>query len=87
MAIIISGNRWSPTDTRQRATIRALLGSTALVAIALMPHRALAAPQGGTTAAGNVTIVNKPNGVTVNQTSNRAIVNWAPLRIQISDAL
>ena len=48
----------------------------ALISLAVFPSLTMAAPQGGNVASGNATIVAKPNGVTVNQTSNKTIINW-----------
>ncbi|CAA7623892.1 exported hypothetical protein [Candidatus Terasakiella magnetica] len=52
---------------------------TALVAV--VPGMALANPQGGTVAEGAATITTAPSTVTVNQSSNRAVINWQSFSI------
>ena len=48
----------------------------ALAMLSLSANTAWALPEGGTVAAGTADIVTDPNSVTVNQSSNKAVIDW-----------
>lgn len=57
-------------------TRKMLAGAVAGVFVAVSSVPGLANPAGGTVVAGSATIATAPKTVTVDQTSNRAIINW-----------
>src|SRR5579884_40392 len=58
-----------------------LLHTTVLYGLALVPGTALANPQGGNVVGGSASISSSGNTLTVNQTTNRAIINWGSFNI------
>lgn len=65
-----------PTDSRFRAKLLAACFSAALVMASIMPSALYANPQDGSVAAGSATISNSGNQTTINQSSDKAIINW-----------
>lgn len=65
-----------PTDSRFRGKLLAACFSAALVMASIMPSALYANPQGGSVAAGSATISNSGNQTTINQSTNKAIINW-----------
>ena len=61
---------------RRRATLRGRLPVISFAVLSGLAAGAQANPQGGTVAAGAATITSAGKTLTVNQTSNRAIINW-----------
>lgn len=64
----------SATDRRRRGLAGALAASTALVTLFAAP--AFAGPQGGTVVSGSATISTSGVVTNINQSSNKAIINW-----------
>ena len=68
--------------------MRTLWCSTALVVIALLqPAQALAGPEGGLTVGGSATISRAGTTTTINQTSNRAIIDWRSFDVQSNESV
>jgi filamentous hemagglutinin family protein len=69
------------------STVRSLLSSTALVAVAVVcaSSSALAAPQGGVGVAGNTVIESTGSTTTIRQTSGRAIIRWDSFNVGASE--
>jgi filamentous hemagglutinin family protein len=70
-----------------RSTVRSLLSSTAIVAVAVVcaSSSALAAPQGGVGVAGSTVIESTGSTTTIRQTSGRAIIRWDSFNVDASE--
>jgi filamentous hemagglutinin family protein len=64
---------------------RHLLHSTILCGLVVAPAVALAAPQGGSVVGGSATITNGVNTVTIQQHTNKAIIDWNSFDIALNE--
>jgi filamentous hemagglutinin family protein len=68
-------------------TVTSLARSAGLVACLATLNPALAAPAGGTVTAGNATITSNAATTTINQTSDRAVINWSSFNIGATETV
>ena len=82
----IGGFRIGASVPGPQRLARLLAASTALAPL-FIPHPASAAPQGGNVVAGSATISQSGSTTTVNQSTNKAIINWQSFSVSKTETV